>query len=164
MQVLISDSNVLIDLHVVNQLENMFTLPFSFAVPDILFEEELKTYHSNLPDLGLNIMPLDTDAMGYTFELANKYDKPGRNDLFALALAKKVGCPLLTGDMDLRKAAEEESVALFGTVWIIEQFIISKMITIEEAHKLYDEMKEKKRRLPWDVAYARLKEMEKDYT
>lgn len=160
MQVLISDSNVLIDLYVVNQLNNMFKLPFAFTVPDILFEEELKINHSNLTTLGLNIMALDAETIKYTFELSEKYDKPGRIDLFALALAKNVGCPLLTGDMDLRKVAEEESVALYGTVWIIEQLIISGIITIEEAHSLYDEMKEKKRRLPWEIATARLKEME----
>jgi predicted nucleic acid-binding protein len=160
MQVLISDSNVLIDLYVVNQLDSMFKLPFAFTVPDILFEEELKTNHSNLTDLGLNVMVLDSETIKYTFQLSEKYDKPGRIDLFALALAKNVGCPLLTGDMDLRKAAEEESVALYGTVWVIEQLVISEIITIADAYRLYDEMKEKKRRLPWEVAEARLIEME----
>ena len=62
--------------------------------------------------------------------------------------------------MDLRKAAEEESVALYGTVWVIEQLVISEIITIADAYRLYDEMKEKKRRLPWEVAEARLIEME----
>ena len=160
MQVLISDSNVLIDLHVVNQLENMFKLPFSFTVPDILYEEELKVHHGNLLSIGLKVMSLDSDTVGYTFQLAEKYDRPGRNDLFALALAKKVGCPLLTGDKDLRKVAEKESVALYGTVWVIEQLIISEFITIEQAYALYTEMKEKKRRLPWEVAFSRLKEIE----
>lgn len=161
MQLLISDSNVLIDLIVINQIENMFKLPYSFVVPDILYHQELKKDHSDLLKLGLKMKTLSPETITYTMELMEKYNKPGRIDLFALALAKQETSPLITGDQDLRNAAEKEAVVLHGTIWIIEQLIVHKFITVDDARTFYLEMKEKKRRLPWKIANAHLEEIEK---
>lgn len=160
MQLLISDSNILIDLIVVGHIKTMFRLPYTFAVPDILYEEELKIHHSELLSYGLEIRTLSSEAMAYAFELSAKYTQPGTNDLFALALAKECSCPLLTGDGALRQAAESEAVVLFGTIWIVEHMIRNNLITIEEGRELFISMREKKRRLPWEVARAHLNQLE----
>lgn len=160
MQLLISDSNILIDLIVAEQIHNMFLLPFSFAVPDILFDEELKNDHSDLLELGLNILELTSESVAYTFTLVEQYPKPGRNDLFALALAKQENCPLVTGDKDLRDAAQDESVVLFGTIWIVEQLVRHALLTIDEAREIFEKMKEEKRRLPWSLVQAHLDALE----
>jgi predicted nucleic acid-binding protein len=162
-QLLISDSNILIDFIVVDQIENMFRLPYSFAVPDILFVEELKKEHEDLLGLGLKVMSLKSEAIAYVGTLAEKYSKPGRNDLFALALAQQESCPLLTGDNDLRDAAEKEAVILYGTIWVMDHLVSNKLLGIDEAREVYSQMKEKKRRLPWDVAEAHLNELSKKY-
>jgi len=163
LQLLISDSNVLIDLIVINQIDNMFKLPYSFIVPDILYDQELKNDHSDLLEKGLKIKELSSKTIIYSMGLMDKYDKPGRNDLFALALAKQESSPLITGDQDLRDAAEKEAVVLYGTIWVIEQLIVYKFITVDDARIFYLEMKEKKRRLPWKIANAQLEEIEKSY-
>lgn len=163
MQLLISDSNILIDLIVVDQIENMFKLPYSFGVPNILFDQELKKEHLNLLDLGLEIKNLSSHSVAYAFELAEIYPKPGRNDLFALALAKQESCPLLTGDLDLREAAEAEAVILYGTIWVIDHIVRQKLVSVNEARNIYEQMKEKKRRLPWTIAYAHLDEIEQEF-
>lgn len=163
MQLLISDSNVLIDLIVINQIDNMFKLPYSFIVPDILYDQELKNDHSDLLEKGLKIKELSSKTIIYSMGLMDKYDKPGRNDLFALALAKQESSPLITEDQDLRDAAEKEAVVLYGTIWVIEQLIVYKFITVDDARIFYLEMKEKKRRLPWKIANAQLEEIEKSY-
>lgn len=160
MQLLISDSNILIDLIVAEQIENMFQLPFSFAVPDILFTEELQIDHSDLLELGLSVIALSSESVAYTFTLVEQYPKPGRNDLFALALAKQENCPLVTGDKDLRSAAEAEAIVLFGTIWIIEQLVRHEFITIIESREIFEKMKEQKRRLPWSLVQAHLDALE----
>ena len=162
MQLLISDSNILIDLIVVGHIETMFRLPYTFAVPDILYEEELKIHHSELLSYGLEIRSLSSETMAYALELSAKYTQPGTNDLFALALAKEGSCPLLTGDAALRQAAENEAVILFGTIWIVEHMIRHHLITIEEGRELFISMREKKRRLPWDVAKVHLDQLESE--
>jgi hypothetical protein len=52
-QLLISDANVLFDMDAGGLLPKMFALDYTFAVPDILFEEELHAQHPELPKLGL---------------------------------------------------------------------------------------------------------------
>ncbi|MCF6172574.1 MAG: hypothetical protein L3J44_02140 [Campylobacteraceae bacterium] len=59
MQLLISDANIFIDLDVCGILEQMFELPFEFAVPDILYMEELEEHHGDLPRYGLQIKKLN---------------------------------------------------------------------------------------------------------
>jgi predicted nucleic acid-binding protein len=159
-QLLISDSNILIDLIVVGHIKTMFRLPYKFAVPDILYEEELKIYHSELLSYGLEIRSLSSETMAYAFELSAKYTQPGTNDLFALALAKECSCPLLTGDGALRQAAESEAVVLLGTIWVVEHMVRQCFISITEARELFEAMREQKRRLTWEVANAHLNELE----
>lgn len=42
MRVLISDTNIVIDMHDGNLIEAMFKLSYSFVTPDVLFVEELE--------------------------------------------------------------------------------------------------------------------------
>lgn len=162
MQLLISDSNILIDMMVIGHIETMFQLPYTFAVPDILYYEELATQHGELPDYGLEILGLSSEAIGYAMSLSGRYKGPGMNDLFALALARERACPLLTGDNDLRRAADQEGVVFYGTIWIIEHMVRHRFVTLAEARGLFDELREKKRRLPWDIARAHLDELERE--
>lgn len=95
---LISDVNIIIDMEVGGILDHMFRLPETFAVPDILYMEELAEQHSELPGLGLEILKLRAEFIAEAYRLREANNKPGMNDLFALALAKQEECPLLAGD------------------------------------------------------------------
>lgn len=61
------------------------------------------------------------------------YVRPGRIDLFALALAELEKCPLLTGDAALRLAAETEQVEVKGTIWLIGERVREQRITVAVA-------------------------------
>jgi len=159
-QLLISDANILIDLEEGGLIEQMFQLPFQFSIPDILFEEELDQQHSYLIELGLELRELSSESMLYGMELTQKYTNPSRNDCFALALAKQERCPLLTGDKALRVAAETEAVMVQGTLWLVEQLICQKIISMDHAREAYERMKQANRRLPWALAESKLVEIE----
>ena len=134
-------------------------LPYQFKVPDVLFHEELSDQHSYLVELGLLLGELSPEAMIYSFELRQKYSGPSMNDCFALALAKQERCPLLTGDMALRKAAKKEAILVQGTLWVVEQLVIHGALSVEEAQAAYDKMAKAGRRLPWARAKQRLSEL-----
>jgi len=57
--------------------------------------------------------------MMHAIELIPLYLNASRNDIFALCLAKQKNCPLVTGDMALRKAAEKEGIVVQGTISLI---------------------------------------------
>jgi len=161
-QLLISDANILIDLEEGRIIELMFRLPYRFSIPDILFEEEMSEEHGYLPGLGLTIAELSSEIVMCAEELIQRYNGPSRNDCFALALAKDRQCPLLTGDKDLRKAAEAEAVIVNGILWLMKQLINQKLITVAQAREAYQRMKDTGRRLPWTVVEAELQEIELD--
>jgi predicted nucleic acid-binding protein len=146
---LISDANILIDMEVGDLLEPMFRLKEKFAVPDVLYSEELENNHAHLPTLGLQILPLSDAGVESAMQLIGIYAEPSINDLFALELAREQGCPLLTGDKALREAAIQEGVGLRGTLWLVEQLVLHMIITKERAEQAYSKMRAEGRRLPW---------------
>lgn len=156
MLLLISDANILIDIECAKLSEAMFSLGYRFAVPDVLFAEELEEQHAHLLGLGLQTINLSGQVVAEVGRLAERYRKPSRNDLFALALALSEGCPLLTGDGALRAVAKKEGADTQGTIWLIEEMIKCGLLSVTDGRAAYDLMREQGRRLPWDEAHARL--------
>ena len=152
MLLLISDANILMDVEVGDLVAPMFSLGYQFAVPDILYYEELEEQHAHLLDMGLQTRTLSAKSVERVQMLAQTYAKPGRNDLFALALAEVEKCPLLTGDAALRQAADAEQVEVKGTIWLIGEMVREQCITVAVARAALNKMRLNGRRLPWDAA------------
>lgn len=150
MPLLISDTNIFIDFEEGGLLAKLFQLTETIAVPDILFEEELREQHAHLLDLGLELLELQAKAMQRAVELVDTYMRPSRLDLTALALAEQEQCALLTGDKNLRCVAETEGVVVRGTLWICERLVEEDVITARELEGAYRLMRESGRRLPKD--------------
>lgn len=159
MKLLISDANIFIDMEAGGLVEAMFSLPETFAVPDILFREELAEYNPELSGLGLQVMSLTEERVAESMRLRLVHKHPSQNDLFALALAKQESCPLLTGDRRLRKAAEQEGVELKGTLWLVERMVEEAIISVEGAAEAYEGMRREKRWLPWAEVTKQLKRL-----
>lgn len=160
MLLLISDANILMDVEVGDLVAPMFSLGYQFAVPDLLYYEELEEQHAHLRDMGLQTRTLSSESVERVQTLSQTYAKPGRNDLFALALAEVEKCPLLTGDAALRQAAEMEQVEVKGTVWLISEMVREQRITVTVARAALHKMRVSGRRLPWETAEQMLVALE----
>lgn len=159
---LISDSNILIDMAVGGLLEAMFALEERFAVPNILYEEELSQHHPELLELGLLCLTLQGEGVAEAAHLkahCRGRDAPGQNDLFALMLAKQENCPLLTGDKRLRKLARthEAAVEIRGTLWLVQRLVETNLVTPQRAAEAYASMRLSRSRLPWRDVKKQLK-------
>ncbi|PKD39862.1 DUF3368 domain-containing protein [Methylomonas sp. Kb3] len=141
-------------------MRELFKLPYQIQVPDMLFADELEADHGYLLEYGLQLGELTPASMAEVEALVAKYKQPSRYDCFALMLAKQEKCPLLTGDQNLRKAAEQEFVEVKGTLWVVESLIGHGIIDVGAARIAYAQMKENGRRLPWEMAETRLIEMQ----
>jgi predicted nucleic acid-binding protein len=160
MLLLISDANILIDIEDGHLTPFIFRLPYEIAVPDILFELELKERHSELLEAGLKVKSLTPESVKKTEFLTEQYPRPSMMDHSALALAIQEKCLLLTGDKDLRIAAKKEGIRVHGTIWIVEQLLNQKLIELQKARNCFDKMKAKGSRLPWADAEKLLNEWE----
>lgn len=160
MLLLISDANILIDIEIGGLAAPMFSLEYQFAVPDVLYYEELEERHSYMLEMGLVVKELDEEMVMRVSQLAAHYPRPGRNDLFALVLAANEECPLLTGDKDLRSAAETENIEVRGTLWLVNELVTTGKISMHVARGAYQRMRVNGRRLPWDLAESGLRKIE----
>lgn len=135
MRVLVSDTSVLVDLERGSLLEASFRLPFQLAVPDLLYERELKGYGGDdLIRLGLVVEELDGD--GIMRALAYRRQVPALSvpDSFALALAQTREWVLLTGDGALRQLANDEAVECHGMLWLLDEIDSAAAATVQELH------------------------------
>lgn len=159
MKLLISDANILIDFEEGGLVDALFGLEARLAVPDVLFEDELKEAHPHFEELGLESIELGPVAVHRAVELARAHRRPGRIDLLALALAEQEACPLLTGDRDLRDAANAEGVEVHGTLWVAALLLDAGLVTASELRAAYQAMRAASRRLPWSLVDDQLRRL-----
>ena len=132
MRILVSDSSILLEMAKRGLLEAMFRLPFEFAVPDVLFEEELIDLgaysRDDLRRYGLRVE--DLDAIGLTTALSYQARRRRLSlvDCFALALSSIKGYALLTGDKTMRTLAETEAIEVHGVLWLMDAMVAAKVV------------------------------------
>ncbi|WP_373182405.1 PIN domain-containing protein [Halomonas campaniensis] len=153
MLLLISDANILIDMEAGDLVDVFFRLPLQFAMPDIIYMEEIEPGSPGLEAQGLKIMEVTSAYVEYALQLPEQYGELAcHNDYLALALAKQEGCPLLTGDQGLKQVALGEDVSVMGTVWLLRAMVENRLLSVDDALNALGRMKTRKRRLPWAEA------------
>src|SRR5262245_24667274 len=141
MLLLISDANILIDIEVGGLTARMFSLEDRFALPDVLFYQELEDQHGYLREMGVEVLEVDELAVARFEVLAQRYQRPSRMDLFALALAMRERCALLTGDKCLRAAAEQEQIQVHGSLWLVAEMLLAGTVTPHVARSAFQRMR-----------------------
>ena len=160
MNVIVSDTSVLIDLERGEFLESAFRLPFSFVVPDLLYERELKDYNGPaLVEFGLHVQKLDSAGLTLAIDYYRKYRIAlSLPDVFAFVLAKTNSWVLLTGDSALRGLAVEEKVNCHGVLWLLDHLHDNCVIDKDSLYQGLQKIAEHPRcRLPQVEIRKRLK-------
>lgn len=156
--VIINDTNIWIDLKLTNIIEKVFLLPYELAVPDILYNDELKDMDGELLEAnGIKIIEMTNDEVVETAERSGMTNRVSFNDLTTLVVAKSRGYILVTGDGNLRKIAKSENVELRGTIWLIDEMVSNNILDIGEAAIICKKLLQLKRRLPKEELQLRIK-------
>lgn len=122
MCVLVSDTSVIIDLERGSLLQEVFRLPFGFAVPDLLFHRELKgPLGDRLLSWGLRVEELTSDEVARATSVRRANSSLSVPDTFAFSLATVRGWTLLTGDGGLRRLAASTGLNVHGVLWLFDQ-------------------------------------------
>ncbi len=152
----VTDANFWIDLHAGGLLDEVFRLPCRWVIPDVVLGELQQPDRRALHSRGLNEVGLSGEQVAEVPELAGRYPRPSRKDLFALVLAKTTGTTLITGDRDLRTAAEQEGMEVHGTLWVLDEMVKGKIIKPQRAAEALERMVRHGRRLPREETEERL--------
>ena len=146
MKVLVSDSSILIEFSKRQLLDRMFELEFQFAVPDLLFYEELIDLgpysRKDLLAFGLSVESLD--AEGVELAIAYQSARPALSlvDSFALALAGQQGWHLLTEDRTMRSVAELEGIIHRDAMWIIDNMVDAGVLSASQVLTALEQMRD----------------------
>jgi hypothetical protein len=156
--VLVSDTSVIIDLERGTLLDDLFHLPFEFAVPDLLFRRELAgALGDRLIALGLRVEELTSVELSRATTVRRERKELSTADTFAFAIAEGRGWPLLTGDGGLRRLAAETQVTFHGVLWICDQFEQGRHVPMPRLHAGLTALSSHPRcRLPTDQVRRRL--------
>jgi len=154
---LILDTTICIDLFHGNLLEKTTRLPYEMIVPDVIAAELIDPPGDLFIQAGFSKLQLDEKAIKQIIILRERYPRPSTNDLFALLLAKINSCALITGDDDLRKAANEEELPVRGLFWILDKLVDQKILTPGEAAVALEKILAQGSWLPKKECEARLK-------
>ena len=150
MRIVVSDTSCMIDLRKADLLEAVLRLPYTFVMPDTLFEDEwlclTDAEKRALCDLGLEVRGLPGLLVQRAGRYFNQHGRLKLNDCFALTLAEEIEeCILLTGDGPLRRIAEGKGIEVRGVLWAtdeLEAHGVVPLATIHAALRLFhdDEM------------------------
>lgn len=135
MAILVADTSVLIDLERSGLVECAFGGEYEFAVPDLLFDRELKgPFGSALLKFGLEVVELDAAETEAAQQIRIKHLAVSVPDAFAYSLAVSRRWPLLAGDGALRRLAADAKLECYGVLWLMDQMLIEKMATTIQLH------------------------------
>ena len=127
MNIMVADTSVLIDMERGGLLEQCFSLPYQFTVPDLLYRHELARrrdrpdFGESLLALGLQVEELDGNEVSNAILYRRERPSLSLPDALALALAAGRKWTLLTGDRVLRAFAAKLSVGCHGVLWLLDQ-------------------------------------------
>jgi len=154
--VMVTDTNIWIDLENGGIVTEVFQLPHRFLIPDFAIPELIRPGWEILEVLGLESRELSAE---HVFELA-QLRQTHRNlsviDLAAFLLAKMLDATLLTGDWRLTELAIINGLSVHGVLWLLDELVHFLVLTPKQAAIALRRMLEQGARLPPDDCSDRL--------
>jgi len=154
--VLITDTNIWIDLDNGGILVDVFRLPYQFLTPDIAAREFIKPRWQTLQALGFVFQELLADQVIELAQLRLSHRNLSAIDLASFLLAKSLHATLLTGDSRLFELAISNDVSVHGVLWLLDEMVRLWVLVPERAAVALQKMLDMGARLPSDECRKRL--------
>lgn len=163
--IVVSDTNIFIDLIEIGLLEGFFSLPWEIHTTDMIIHE-LK-----VPTQKEMIVKYRTDGLLYVKEynvaemvdlakfhvLQREMAKVSIQDCSVWLYAMNKNYTLLTGDAKLRSAATKMSVDVHGIIYVIDKLVDKQLISKKTAADKLMQLKMSNPRLPQSEIDKRIK-------
>ncbi|GHC35200.1 hypothetical protein [Aidingimonas halophila] len=120
-KILVSDTNIWIDLHRSGLLETVFSLPHQFITTDFVWRELKMPPGQKLTGLGLVVEAFNNEEVATLFTLRQTLGNSSLADVSCYFLAKERGWTLLTNDGALRKSGQQCNLDVRGVLWILDE-------------------------------------------
>lgn len=155
-KILVSDTNIWIDLHHSGLLETVFALPHQFVTTDFVWRELKKPPGQELTGLGLVVEAFNGEEVATLFMLRQTLGNSSLADVSCYFLAKERGWTLLTNDGALRKSGQKSQLEVRGVLWILDELEAHALIAPGQLADALETMLEAGAWLPEDECHQRL--------
>jgi rRNA-processing protein FCF1 len=165
MNLVVTDTNVFIDVHDCQLLEELFALSFEIHTTEfVLFElntPQLAALNPFIEKGQLKVKKFDEFEMRAILELvvARKGVQKRIADRSVLYLADHLRAILLGGDGDLRKEAEARKIEVHGSIWLFEQMHLQEVQTKSETVLNLKRLTKVNPRIPADLAHQAIQRL-----
>lgn len=159
MIVVVQDANILIDLYEVEFLCPFFKLGLENHSTDLVLNEIEQPIHEYVKSGLIRQHMLTPENLEQIFALqwvsANGVSLP---DCSVLWLTRELGSEtrLLTGDGKLRQVAENGKIKVHGLLWILDQLVTKKIVSVEAMSDKLEKLVAGGSRLPTNECQKRL--------
>ena len=154
--VLVTDTNIWIDLDNGGILEDVFRLPYDFLIPDIATRELIRPPWKILQAFGLVLQELAADQVIELAQLRLSHRYLSVIDLASFLLAKSLNAILLTGDSRLYELAKKNRLPVHGVLWLLDEMVCLRVLFPIQVAGALRKMLEAGARLPQDECRKRL--------
>lgn len=155
-KILVSDTNIWIDLHRSCLLETVFKLPHQFVTTDFVWRELRKPPGQQLTDLGLAIEALNSSETLELFNLRQVLNNSSLADVSCYFVARERGWTLLTNDGALRKSGRKAALDVRGVLWLLDEMERHQILSHTKLVKALESMRKAGSRLPDEECQKRL--------
>lgn len=165
MKLLVTDSSVFFDVIKIQILSEFFALKYEICTTDFVINEILDFEQREHVELfiqsnKLMVFELNGDQIDEVIRFETNRVFKTLIDKTVLWKAKQLGCPLLTGDGKLRKAAIEQGIEVHGSLWVIEQLVKQEIVNKKRGIEFLDQLKGINDRLPIEEVDRLIKQLE----
>lgn len=163
-KIVVSDTNIFIDLISVNLLDGFFNLPWEIHTTDMIMKELKDSNQKAVVDafrqLGsLKVKEFDGNEMQELMRMrkrALESSNASIQDCSVWKLAKNLDCSLLTGDNRLRKVVQKDNVEVHGILYLFDKMLEHQVINHETAITKLQSLFSINTRLPKDEIDKRI--------
>lgn len=160
--IVVSDTNIFIDLMSVDLLDAFFELPFDFRTTDFVIneltnnhqKEKIKTF---IQSKKLIVKTFDSIELNAIIDLHhNIKTNASIQDCSVWYYSKLINAKLLTGDAKLRRVVTKDGLEVSGILFIFDLLIENEIVTSDKAIEKLILLLEKNIRLPFSECNKRI--------
>ena len=169
MEIVINDTNILIDLFNANLLTSCKHLNIEFRTLDVIIEEitvedQRRAINCLIADGTLKVCSLTSEQVAVVFEKISHYEGTcnlSPEDISVMVYAIDNKCRLLTGDKTLRDKASLENVTVSGVLYLIDELLKNEIVAHVVMIRSLELLLETNDRLPKKLIRERIETLRK---
>lgn len=166
MKIVITDVSVFFDLYNIKVLPEFFALDWEimttdFVYNEILHAEQKDTFEVFERSRRLKIVTTSAEEIEQILEAEFSTGLLSFKDKTIFWKALQLNATLLTSDRRLRKEAKQNTIEVHGSLWVLEQLIVAKLISKKCAVAALNLLKQTNKRLPLKLVEELMKKWSK---